>query len=275
MGGAQWEGISMDRSGRARGIDRVIEVLEFLRETRQPISVGDLARKIGAPRSTLYEIVNSLTAAGILETADAQGRVFFGRAVYFYADAYLASQPLVRNGRDEVIRLAETTGETAQLCMLLGNKYTVAHMQPGSNLFRISSETGILVPIPWTASGRVLLGGMTEEQIRALIPPEDYRLPDGRMIAFSDFMRDVRQTHDHGYAITSALADKFTCCLAAPILNEVGQPIATICFVVPIHTQQDRLTELTQMLVASGQSISRRLGSDMASLAPAGQRPVQ
>lgn len=255
----------MDTSVRARGIDRVIEVLEYLRESRQAISVGELAKKIGAPRSTLYEIVNSLTAAGILENADNQGRVYFGRAVYFYADAYLASQPLVRNGRDEVIRLAETTGETAQLCMLLGNKYTVAHMQPGTNLFRISSETGILVPIPWTASGRVLLGGKSEDQIRSLIPPEDYRLPDGRMIAFSEFVRDVRQTHDQGYAITSALADKFTCCLAAPILNEVGQPVATICFVVPIHTQEDRLTELTTVLMASGQSISRRLVGNAAS----------
>ena len=261
----------MDTSVRARGIDRVIEVLEYLRESRQPISVGELAKKIGSPRSTLYEIVNSLTAVGILETVDNQGRFYFGRAVYFYADAYLASQPLVRSGRDEVIRLAETTGETAQLCMLLGNKYTVAHMQPGSNLFRISSETGILVPIPWTASGRVLLGGMTEEQIRTLIPPEDFQLPDGRSVPFADFIRDVRQTHDQGYAITSNLADKFTYCLAAPILNEVGQPVATICFVVPIHTQEERLTELTNVLMASGQSISRRLVGNAASFTLTGQ----
>ena len=124
-------------SVRARGIDRVVQVLEFFRATRQPTTIGDLARRLNAPRSTLYEIVNSLAEAGILEMTDDQGRIYFGSAVYFYADAYLASQPLVRNSRDEVIRLAEVTGETAQLCMLLRNKYTVAHMQPGSRLFRI------------------------------------------------------------------------------------------------------------------------------------------
>ncbi len=246
---------------RARGIDRVVEVLEFFRGTRQPATIGDIARRLNAPRSTLYEIVNSLAEAGILEAVDDQGRIYFGSAVYFYADAYLASQPLVRKARDEVIRLAEITGETAQLCMLLGNKYTVAYMQPGSRLFRISSETGVLVPIPWTASGRVMLGNMSEEQVRSFIPPEDFHLPNGQEIAMPDFMRDIQSAHDRGYAITSALADEFTCCLAVPILDHsTDQPVATICFVVPVHTPEERRAELLSLLIASSRTISARLG---------------
>ena len=248
-------------SVRARGIDRVIEVLEFFRATRQPTTIGDLARKLNAPRSTLYEIVNSLTEAGMLEQTDEQGRFYFGSAVYFYADAYLASQPLVRKGRDEVMRLAELAGETAQLCMLLGNKYTVAHMQAGSRLFRISSETGVLVPIPWTASGRVLLGNMTREQVLAFIPPEDFRLPNGKTVPLDDFMNDIRMAHEQGYVITAALADEFTCCLAVPILDQTtNQPIATLCFVVPIHTPVERRMELIGLLKTSSSIVSARLG---------------
>ncbi len=245
---------------RARGIDRAVEILEFLRATRQPISIGDLSRRLKAPRSSLYEIVDSLVQAGILEIADEHGRIFFGSSVYFYADAYLASQPLVRSGRDEVIRLAEVTGETAQLCILLGNKYTVAYMQPGSRLFRISSETGVLVPIPWTASGRVLLGDMTEEQVSKFIPAEDFILPNGKVVEIREFLDDVRLAHDRGYVITASLADEFTCCLAAPILDQMtGRPLATLCFVVPVHTSEDRRSELIQLLVDSSRTISARL----------------
>lgn len=250
-------------SVRARGIDRVVQVLEFFRATRQPTTIGDLARRLNAPRSTLYEIVSSLAEAGILETTDDQGRIFFGSAVYFYADAYLASQPLVRNGRDEVVRLAEVTGETAQLCILLRNKYTVAYMQPGSRLFRISSETGVLVPIPWTASGRVLLGNMTEDQVRGFVPHEDFRLPNGQLIPIPQFMNDIRTAHEQGYAVTSALADEFTCCLAVPILDQAtSQPVATICFVVPVHTPEERRAELLGLLKASSRTISTRLGDN-------------
>jgi DNA-binding IclR family transcriptional regulator len=245
---------------RARGIDRAVEILEYLRATRQPIGIGDLARRLKAPRSSLYEIVDSLVQAGILEIADEQGRIFFGSSVYFYADAYLASQPLVRSGRDEVIRLAEITGETAQLCILLGNKYTVAYMQPGSRLFRISSETGVLVPIPWTASGRVLLGDMTEEQVRDFLPPEDFVLPNGRKIELGEFLDDLRLAHDRGYAVTASLADEFTCCLAAPIPDRItGRPLATLCFVVPVHTPDERRAELVQLLIDSSRTISTKL----------------
>ena len=224
---------------RARGLDRAIQIFEFLRRRRQSIGIGELAREIGAPRSSVYEIVARFVGAGILEV-DENNEVFFGRSVYFYADAYLASQPLVRLGRDEAIRLAQLTGETTQLCMLVRNKYTVAFMHPGASLFRISSEAGVLVPIPWTASGRLLLGGMSDEAIRALIPPEDFRLPSGQIIEFEAFLQAVRTASSLNRTVTSALSDLKTTCLAAAIRDEANRPVATICFMVPVHTPPER-----------------------------------
>src|SRR5689334_13068723 len=113
---------SGDSSARARGLERAVEIFEILRRHRQSVGISELARQIGAPRSSIYDIVARFVEAGVLEL-DGNNEVFFGRSVYFYADAYLASQPLVRLGRDEVIRLAQVSGETAQLCMLVGNKY--------------------------------------------------------------------------------------------------------------------------------------------------------
>jgi DNA-binding IclR family transcriptional regulator len=52
---------------RQRGIDRLIALLDALMRLRTPTRAGDLVREIGAPRSTVYEIVNRLLAADILE----------------------------------------------------------------------------------------------------------------------------------------------------------------------------------------------------------------
>src|SRR3712207_5323734 len=72
-------------SGRARerGIDRVLALLGFLHRHGRPIGVGELARGLRAPRSSTYEIVRTLTEAGLLETGT-DGRIFFGKALYFY-----------------------------------------------------------------------------------------------------------------------------------------------------------------------------------------------
>ncbi|MBN9304770.1 MULTISPECIES: IclR family transcriptional regulator [unclassified Devosia] len=248
---------------RARGIDRVIDILECLKENRTPMTIGDISRKIRAPRSSTYEIVARLAEAGMLEIDNAN-RAFFGRAIYFYADAYLASQPLLRHGRSEVLRLAKVHGETAQLCMLVGNKYTVGFMQPGASLFRIISEIGVLVPIPWTASGRLLVGGMTPDEIHALIPDEDFRLPSGRTIDFDSFLADVERGMKANVMMTVGLSDTYTCCLAAAIRDERGHPIATLCFMIPANSEQARAQELLSHLNEAAARISSAMSRELA-----------
>src|SRR5262245_40447160 len=75
-------------SERRRGIDRVIMLLEALLQHRTPVRPSDIARLINAPRSTTYEIVNSLLAAEMLETVGSEGHVYFGRAMHLFGWAY-------------------------------------------------------------------------------------------------------------------------------------------------------------------------------------------
>jgi DNA-binding IclR family transcriptional regulator len=246
----------MQQGGRARGLDRAIMILEFLREAKRPLSVGDIARGLNAPRSSVYEIVNTFVEADILESVGEGAKVFFGKRTYLYGEMYLASRPLLRRAHDEVIRLAQVTGETTQFCALVGNKYSVMHMQTGSQLFRISSEVGVLTPIPWTASGRLLLGHLSDAEIQALVPPEDFRFPDGRIIPVEDFCTEVREAVRNGFAVTSGLVDRFTTCLAVAVTDSTGRAVATICFVTAADCSPDRRKQLIGYLMESAAALS-------------------
>jgi DNA-binding IclR family transcriptional regulator len=240
---------------RGRGIDRVLDLLAFLHRHGRPIRVGDLARELNAPRSSIYEIVKTLAEAALLDIED-DGRVFFGKALYLYGADYLREHDLVQRGRDEVDRLARETGETSQFCMLHENKYTVVHMRAGTRPFRISSEIGTQVPLPWTASGRLLLSHLPTDEVRKIVQPDDLVLPGGKAIDFGEFVAAVEKAGRDGYCITSGLVDAYTHCIAAPILDQRGHAAATLCFVAPIDTAPDRLAELRNILVESGRSLS-------------------
>ena len=225
---------------RKRGIDRVIILLEALLRQRAPMRVGDIARLIGAPRSTTYEIVNRLLEADMLETVGGDGHVYFGRAMHLFGWAYShhnAHYPRIVEALD---RLAAETGETAQLCALRGNKYVVLDCRDSTGPFRISSQVGVEVPIPWTASGRLLLTHMSDAAVRAFVPAEDYRLPDGRVIPQDEFLADIALARRQGYSESAGLADRFTWCLAAPIRDARGGVPLTLCFVLPVDTPQER-----------------------------------
>jgi len=233
---------------RKRGIDRVIILLEALLRERAPMRVGDIARRIGAPRSTTYEIVNRLLDADMLETVGSDGHVYFGRAMHLFGWAYSHHNAHYPRIIETLDRLAAETGETVQLCGLRGNKYVVLDCRDSVGPFRISSQVGAEVPIPWTASGRLLLSHLDEDTVRAFIPPEDYRLPDGRLIPQDEFLAAIAQARRQGFSESAALADRFTWCLAAPIHNGRGAITLTLCLVLPIGTPEPRRTELLALL---------------------------
>lgn len=253
---AQGAGGAAPDSGRKRGIDRVIMLLEALLRHREPARVADIARMINAPRSTTYEIVNSLLEAEMLETVGPEGHVYFGRAMHLFGWAYGHHNAHYRRIIENLEALAAQTGETVQLCGLRGNKYIVLDCRDSPGPFRISSDVGVEVPIPWTASGRLLLGHMSDDEVKAFIPAQDYRLPDGRMVGVADFLAQIADARKNGYSETSGLADRFTLCIAAPLRDVRGIVTHTLCFVLPIDTPADRRETLLALLLERARNLS-------------------
>ena len=247
-------------SRRTRGLDRAFEILEFLRTRRQPMRPNEIATAIGAPRSSVYELVNLLLRHGMLDYQGGDGRVFLGRRLYFLGTAYAEQFDLMRECDKMLTRLAEETRETAQMCLLEGDKYTVAMMREGIRPFRISSNVGELVPIPWTASGRLLVSHLSDAEIEALIPADDFRLPSGRRLEPGRFVAEVRQAAADGYFTFNSEVETFTHCFAAPVYQADGQCIATLCLVAPREDGLRNRSASLASLTAAAREISEKLG---------------
>ncbi|MBO6728043.1 MAG: IclR family transcriptional regulator [Rhizobiaceae bacterium] len=241
---------------RERSVDRMIHILEFLHGHGEGIRVGALAKGLNAPRSSTYTLVNDLTQAGLLEISPDDQRIYFGKRMYLYGLNYIRENSLAKRARMEVDRLAKETGETSEFCMLQNGRYTIMHMRPGNRPFRISSAVGLQIPIPWTASGRLLLAGKSRAEIEALISDEDLLLPDGRRIDIDDFIHAIAKARRDGYCLTKGLVDAVTQCLAAPIYGAEGDVEATICLVLPVDLSEEQIGGLRDRLLQSGRMLS-------------------
>ena len=243
-------------TGRQRGIDRVLSLFAYLNTCGHPVRVADLSKALGAPRSTTYEIVRSLTEAGLLEVVGDDNKVYFGRMMYLYGVSYFRENDLTRRGSAEVDALSTLTGESSELCMLNRNRQAIIHTHSGTRPMRISSEVGSQIPIPWTASGRLLLSHLTKSEIRELIEPEDLVLPDGRVIDADTFADECIAARGESLIVTRGLINSFAQCLATPIHGVTGEVVATICFVLPIDLKDEQRAVLEQRLIASGRKLS-------------------
>jgi DNA-binding IclR family transcriptional regulator len=224
---------------------------------QRPMSMRELIEATGAPRSSIYELVTILSEAGLLETS-ADGSVFFGREMHYYGSDYSTHNDLISRAHQAILALVRKYDETAQLCMLEGNKYTVVLSENSARPFNITSDIGVRVPIPWTATGRLLLGHLSADEIRALIPNEDFVLDNGVRIAFGEFMRDVHLAKEHGYCCTEGLSNAFRLCMAAPIRDRAGLPTAALCFMTARDTNPERRAAMLEDLLQSAKALSDR-----------------
>jgi DNA-binding IclR family transcriptional regulator len=217
---------------RARGLDRAFDILDFLKEIGQPCArtKSPAASAARNPRSTNWwprcwnDGFWSRWARTVTFTSGASC-TFSGRRICAISTCREADHAL-----QEIV---SQTHETAQMCLLNGRKYTVALMKEGERHFRISSDIGENAPIPWTASGRLLLAHLSDQAIIDLIDHDDFILPDGERLPLEQFLAEIRQAGIDGFFSFDSVADTFTHCFAAPVKDPSGVAIATLCIVAP------------------------------------------
>jgi len=252
----------LSTKSRARGLERAFAIIDYLHLGKKPKRPIEIAAGMGAPKSTIYELVGLLTNVGVLERVDAEGRVFLGRKLHYWGLSYLENFDLTRLAQPFLEYITELTRETSQLCMLDGNKYTVVMMNEGSRPFRISADVGERLPIPWTASGRLLLAHMSDTEINEFVPDEDFTLPDGSRLEKLDFSESARQALAEGFYSFDSLSDTYTHCFAAPVFDRSKICVGTLCLIAPKEDAKANFGKYRDVLTQTANKLSTELCAD-------------
>ena len=252
----------MDATPRSRtsGIDRSLQILDVLTEQNRPMSSYELSKETGAPVSTVYRLVDELVERDMLSRRE-EGTIWLGPRLMRYGLSYRASIDLYAEARREMRRLAEATGETVQLCARDGLMMAVIAMVEGEGHFRITSDVGTRVPLNWTASGRLLLGHLSDAERQETFA--DAARPSATGTAETDPARLAAQSrHDFAQrlAVQMGQSEFAVACIAAPVRNEKGACAATISIVLAERQAELRAEELAQAVRDAALRIERAVG---------------
>ncbi len=246
---------------RARGLERAFAIIHYLHLGKEPKRPIEIAVGMEAPKSSVYELVGILTSLGVLERTDTEGRVFLGRKLHHWGLSYIENFDLTRLAQPMLEFITEKTRETSQLCMVDGDKYTVVMMNEGSRQFRISADVGQRIPLPWTASSRLLLTHLSDAEILDFIPDEDFILPDGSTLDTQDFISSIRSAQNDGFFSFDSLADTYTHCFAAPVYDGSGQCMSTLCLIAPKQDATSNFQMYRDVLTGAASDLTNALKS--------------
>jgi DNA-binding IclR family transcriptional regulator len=130
------------------------------------MSLGQLAGRVGLPKSTVQRIIAALDFENFVVSVFPDKRLRLGPGLVRIAHSIRF--PIAETARPYLRELSAKTGETVDLAVLDGDKAVFVDQIPGTHRLRAISAIGVSFPLHCTANGKAMLAAMGAEELSRL-----------------------------------------------------------------------------------------------------------
>lgn len=188
-----------DRSG-IQVISRAAAILRVLKDDGKGLSLGQIAQRVGLPRSTVQRITSALLDEGFLAHDLGNSGLRLGPELAALGEA--AKLDTVKRCRTILMDITRETGETTDLAVQRGSSMVFLDQVAGIHRLRTVSSVGDVFPLTTTANGRASLALMSDEEAWALAEREaqTQNQTQGQALVKDDFFTMLNQVRTSGLA---------------------------------------------------------------------------
>ena len=148
---------------------RTLQILEAFADAGKPMSLGELARGIDAPRSSCLALLTTLNERGYLYRVGAQQGYYPTRRWLDLARAVSECDPVALHIHAALERLRDASGETAIDAVLANGRSVYVDVVESQELVRYTARPGDSKPLHLSASGRAQLAALDDAACRATV----------------------------------------------------------------------------------------------------------
>ena len=261
-------GLPPTHSGRAtnspQSVTRVIHILEVLCASPTPVSLANLSRVLGAPKSSIAALLRGLAAADFVVASEGAFRL--GPSAFGLGSALAEARRRVQSSdliRDGMRRLVQRSGETVLFAVrdAGGETTTYVDVIESPSSVRFAATIGTRRPLYCTSSGRALLAALPDKELRRYFE----RLKPRKLTAHTEtnkklLAEEIETTRKTGVGQTVEQASDGVTGTAAVIRDGAGAVIGAIVVAAPSSRLRDRRDGLVDLVVKEAATISRSLG---------------
>jgi DNA-binding IclR family transcriptional regulator len=236
------------------GVAAVLDVLESL-ERRGASNLAELARDTGAAKTTVHRVCAVMAERGWISRDALTGTFELGPRIAWLAHASPASALIQRFHAVAVGQLGHYD-ETACLTVRCGIDSVFIAKEETTQPVRLVATLGSRLPAFASASGRVLLADLHDDEVARLYAGADLVTPTGRRLkGLSELKLILRRARANGYAENIDETALGLHCLAAPI-GPPGRVVAALTLCVPSgRMTPDRKQAMVTDLVRAAQEL--------------------
>ena len=241
---------------------RALSVLDCFRPDRRTLTLHEISESIGLAKSTTFRILQTLIDAGYLIQID-NASYSLSLKVLRLGNCVLPNLDAREIARPEMERICTSTNETVALSEYLGDERIIIAVVESALPLKLVLRTGEIVGHDTGATGQVFLAHHPEE-LEAFVASRG--LERDQIDAF------MRRVLAEGYAFTTDSRTLGSAGIAVPVFNARDECQYSIGIYGPASRVSAHLEHFAELLKASANRISARLGSSVV-LPLSGERP--
>jgi IclR family acetate operon transcriptional repressor len=247
-----------------KSLDRAMAVFEHL-STQSGVSLSALSEQMGESTATLYRILFTLEARGLVEFDAAQQLWHIGPGAFIIGARFLRRTSLVERARPILRTLMERTGETANLGVAQADQVLFVSQVETHESIRAFFPPGTLSPLHASGIGKALLAFMDRDQCNRILKQTDRtRFTVHTLCDAEQLKADLEEIRSRGYSIDGEEKNLGMRCIAAPVFNHYGEAVAGLSVSGPTsRVSPERIEPFAEAVKAAAASLTAALGGEI------------
>lgn len=251
---------------------RALSILELLTKQERQLTFGEIADSLGYPRSSLHGLLRTMTDRGWIELDPATRRYSLGIRTWEAGSTYLRAVGLAERARPYMERVRDALQETVQLAVLDGRYNVYVAKAEGSQRLVLASEIGRRLEAHATGLGKVLLAGLTAEELRERLGDEKLeRFTESTITEPDQLAAELARIREQGYGEDREEYTIGVRCVAAPVHDHHGRVVAAMSVsFATVRFNDERRDATRDLLIEASRGLSVALGHQATSNETAG-----
>ncbi len=242
---------------KVRQVDNMLDLLELFARQKTPLTLTALSRALGIPKSSMFNLLETLLARGAIYETHPRGGYYPTRRLFDLADQTMQGDSFLQLIHGELEALATGSGETVVVAVRdpqEPSSIVYIDVLESQSPLRYSAKVGDRRPVYTTSSGKAILTTYAAEERQSILASLTYAPHRKTTITNArDMAASLEASLARGWCEDNAEYTPDVMGLAVPI--RYGEGRFGLAVAGPLSRIRANRSKLVGLLQAAGQRI--------------------
>lgn len=244
-----------------KSLERGLKLLEILGQSAQSQTLSEIANRCDINKTATQRFLNTFRTLGYIKR-DENKRYFLTAKILSVGFNYLNSSNLRMVSKPYIDDLSSELNKTINLSILDGIEVLYLYRKEKAKYLKYDLYVGSKLPSYCTSSGKVLLAGLNDMELKERIDSMSLEpITNKTIISKTILLKDIMKTRKRGYSVCDQELSMDLYSMAVPLIDQNDKSIAAINVTLDArHKHNPNKKQIIEKLIQKGKVISELLG---------------